>query len=1175
MRCLLLIALLIVLMLAVAFWLAGTDTGFTHLNKLANNHVAGLNIEGASGNLRRGVNAQHIEFTNDSLQIKASQVSTDWTIRCLFKRRFCLNALHIDELDITTTEAESASTTPVRTEPIELPEITLPIAIDISDVTIARVRFQAPGDTPVQVLDDVHLSASAKDSTITIDTLALNYQTPNAQSISAEVQGTVELSSHYPLDLLLRVSSDDVLPENIPEGQGQQSLLIESSLTNTLTNLDIDTHINGLVQVALNANVQPLDPALPVTLSIVSDELGWPLISNSQVLASNVQVDVSGDTNDYSFFVKTTLSGEQVPNTQVNLEAIANSERIALPTIKINALGGSADGQAQLSFAESMVWTTQWDVRNIDPSVQVPELDGKLDGRFRANGLVQGTRWSLKLEEALVDGELRGLPFLLETKLSKGLNDLWFIENLTLDNDANRIKAQGVVSDTLDIKADISLPQLQNLVPNLAGDFDARLNVTGRLSAPDIALIANADVIKYKDILVRSLEINSDIDQFFVDDSMLNVSVNTINVDSNIISDTSLSLTGKRSDHQLTLQANGPQDTAIALALNGELNDTFDWSGQLYKVQASAPAHQLAVIEPVAINWQNQSGEFSVAPHCWLISDASSLCLKNQFLNSKQEPTTLTLEQYSLAQLNGFLPDNTRVSGLLTADVDLTWDPGSTNGQRAVISASIDNPSIQTVDAQDDQVTLDYDNITLNANLTPTEVDASVSLLSPTLGNADIQVQLDPSDPDSAIVGTLALQGLSISLAQEFLPDVDTLDGTLSAEGTLAGTLLAPEYNGLVILDAPVVQTEILPFPVTGGRLTATIAGQSMSLAGDILSNDGVIDVNGRGVLDPQKWTADLSLKGRQLSIQSDPIQQASVNHDLRIVVNPRRLSVTGSIDIPDAVIDVAELPEGAATVSSDIVIIEDIEEDTASNVVTQSDLELAVLVEVSLGDDVTLSAYGLDANLTGDMDVRIRGNNPLQLSGEIRVVDGIFKKYGQDLVANGEILFVGPVDSTRLDIDAVREIDSEERNAGLRIQGTVEQPAITLFTEPADKTEDAILSYLVLGRDINEASDQEADLLATAALALAVTGGRSVGQGVANKLGVQEFGLETSGQGDDTELIVSGRLNDRLLLRYGHGVFDAESTLYLRYDLTRKLYLEAAQGVQESVLDLFYSFSF
>jgi len=205
---------------------------------------------------------------------------------------------------------------------------------------------------------------------------------------------------------------------------------------------------------------------------------------------------------------------------------------------------------------------------------------------------------------------------------------------------------------------------------------------------------------------------------------------------------------------------------------------------------------------------------------------------------------------------------------------------------------------------------------------------------------------------------------------------------------------------------------------------------------------------------------------------------------------------------------------------------------------------------------------------------VALRSPNPPSLSGEIQVVDGVFKKYGQDLEASGEVLFVGPVSATRLDIEAIRRIASEDRIAGLRIGGDVEAPEITLFTDPDDKSDEAVLSYIILGRDLGAASDQETDLVAAAVLALTVRGGNAVGQGIADTLGIQEIGLETRGQGDDTELVVSGRINDRLLLKYGSSVFESGNTLYLRYDLAKNLYLEAAEGAATAV-DLFYEFAF
>ena len=44
--------------------------------------------------------------------------------------------------------------------------------------------------------------------------------------------------------------------------------------------------------------------------------------------------------------------------------------------------------------------------------------------------------------------------------------------------------------------------------------------------------------------------------------------------------------------------------------------------------------------------------------------------------------------------------------------------------------------------------------------------------------------------------------------------------------------------------------------------------------------------------------------------------------------------------------------------------------------------------------------------------------------------------------------------------------------------------------------------------------------------------------------------------------------------MRYGVGVLTPDTVLTLRYDLTERLYVEVAEGVQNA-LDFFYSISF
>jgi len=269
-------------------------------------------------------------------------------------------------------------------------------------------------------------------------------------------------------------------------------------------------------------------------------------------------------------------------------------------------------------------------------------------------------------------------------------------------------------------------------------------------------------------------------------------------------------------------------------------------------------------------------------------------------------------------------------------------------------------------------------------------------------------------------------------------------------------------------------------------------------------------------------------------------------------------------------------LPRGAAVLSDDVIVVEDVYAQTQKDKKKKAEAtNLSLKVNVNLGDDVTLAGYGMNATLTGNMSLEQTSPNPMQLGGEVTIVSGIYKQYGQDLqITDGQVLFVGPIDQTTLNIDAVREVEGGERVAGIHIEGRIEDPEISLFTDPPDKTQESILSYIVLGRDIGDNTNQDKNLLAAAAIALTVKGGKAITENLAQSLGIQELSIDARDRGDTTELVVSGQVNDRLLVRYGQSVFDDSYTLYLRYDLAKQLYLEAAGGATEAI-DIVYSFSF
>ena len=75
-------------------------------------------------------------------------------------------------------------------------------------------------------------------------------------------------------------------------------------------------------------------------------------------------------------------------------------------------------------------------------------------------------------------------------------------------------------------------------------------------------------------------------------------------------------------------------------------------------------------------------------------------------------------------------------------------------------------------------------------------------------------------------------------------------------------------------------------------------------------------------------------------------------------------------------------------------------------------------------------------------------------------------------------------------------------------------------------------------------------------------------------RLGVSDLTIATQGDSDSTEVAVSGRLSEKVWLSIGRGVFQPTQSVTVRYQINRRLSLEALSAL-ESVITLFYSWRF
>jgi len=740
---------LVLLTLGIVWCLAGTDKGFHWALTQATNRVEGLEITQPNGNLNSGIAANDVSFKNDSFDIQLSGVDTEWRTTCLMSRTFCFDRMEIDSLRVTSLLPPSDTPTEKRTSKLELPEINIPLDVNIEDVFIKEFVYQPPGDVAEHVVSDIHLKAENQGNTLYIEGLSAVYK-----NFNASVEGDITLEDNYPLNLNIEASATDLLEEH--------DFQVQLNASNALDDLQFDANIDGAASAHISGHINALEPNLPLSMQLTSKETGWPLDTHEQAKATDIDVAVEGDLNDFNFTFNSDVSGDQIPTSSIFARGVANPSRVLLPELSVQTLGGSVEGDVAAKFGEQISWKSEIIVKDINPQKLVPDIKGKLDGIFRANGAVNDGKWMLNLSHGELGGSVRGIPFNLNAQMTKSYEELWDIKTLVLNNGDNRVNAKGQYGKILNFNADLNLTQLHNFLPGLAGGFSGVVNLTGTPQSPTVSVDAEATVLKYEDLLITGLNLDANVENGAKNPSKLNLTVDGLQRDTNLVQNTNLELTGTLQEHVIKFFADGPKATAIDLTADGALSDNFSWLGELQAVELEVPAHKVSLAKPVELGWNNTIKKARIDAHCWK-TEETRLCLKNEVLAEPTGKVDIELTRYPLARLDPFLPATSELQGDLQADATVNWGQDLPGGYKAKVNAKIVKGGIKVIDDAFDELTFNYETFTFEGLANGETLDATIALDSKGLGKATANVSMDPTKESKPIEGDIELQGFDIS----------------------------------------------------------------------------------------------------------------------------------------------------------------------------------------------------------------------------------------------------------------------------------------------------------------------------------------------------------------------------------------------------------------------------
>ncbi|MDF5446694.1 translocation/assembly module TamB domain-containing protein, partial [Vibrio parahaemolyticus] len=260
-----------------------------------------------------------------------------------------------------------------------------------------------------------------------------------------------------------------------------------------------------------------------------------------------------------------------------------------------------------------------------------------------------------------------------------------------------------------------------------------------------------------------------------------------------------------------------------------------------------------------------------------------------------------------------------------------------------------------------------------------------------------------------------------------------------------------PKVNGQFLIDQMKLQGEVTPIDINSGQVVINFKGHQADLDAGILTPDGELNVTGDADWqDLQNWRTKARVFAKELNVDLPPMVKIKVEPDMTIDVTPQLAKIEGDINLPWGRIVVEELPPSAVGVSSDTVILDKNLQPVDDVAAMPFDVETNI--NIKIGDDFQLAAFGLKGGLKGNLNVTQKDKGPF-IVGEVNVVDGSYRSFGQDLlIKEGKILMNGPPDQPYLSIKAIRNPDNTQDDviAGVQVSGPASDPSIEIFSEPA-----------------------------------------------------------------------------------------------------------------------------
>lgn len=1150
------LALLLVLLLATGvFALLVSEPGTRWLVQgaawwLNDAGLAQLDVERVQGRLlgRLTLHGLTLEQPGSSGQplLEAARFTLHWQPSALLDRELRVHALEAADVRIRPPDTPAAEPS----APPQIPDIALPLDVRVDRLELRRLAL-AGADGSWTTLDRLALG-------LELDRERLRLRDLDLAAMGAALSGSVGMGAAQPhaLDGELRIRVDSQLA-----GPGIGPVAARLTLSGTALRPGLDLQVQQPQALRLRGDLV-LDQGQPgFDLVAEWDRLGWPMAGTAEYQASEGRLEIDGTAASYRLALDTGLAATGLPPARLELDATGDLQGLRLAPLELRTLDGSLRASGTLGWSEGVAWDLAVDADALDPSALLPDWPGRLGGSLALRGRLPGGDDELEIEARIDDlaGELRGYPVSASGRVTLQ-GEQAAIDDLRLASGGNRVAVSGRAGERLDLGFELDAPQLAALYPGLEGAIAGRGRVAGTLEAPAVEATLQATGAGFEGLGADSLELV--LDWGGADGSAM-LRASGLDLPGMRLDRVTLDLDGSQSSHALSVALAGPVLDA-ALDAQGGLADGA-WSGSLRQLRLANPdLGEWRLREPATLRLgtaQARSGRLC------LVQGAAALCSEGGWAKGSGLDLEGSLRGFDLARVDALLVGGMAVEGTLAAD----WSARGTVEQPRVEARVRPSDGRIRFDEEDVPLALAYRDVRLDLTFADDRGDASLRFELAPNGRASGSVRLGPAGAQGRTLdGRLDIDFPDLALLTGVVPAVRDLAGRLEAGLRLSGTTAKPQVSGRVELREG--RAEVPAAGITLEDLALTLRGTPegpLRVEGSVRSGEGRLALGGTVDLAADPGPAlDLGLTGSAFQAARLPEARVLVSPDLRLSGAEPYL-LRGTLRIPEADIELKELPRGSVAVSPDAVVVDDGRTEPEPTVASRI---VDVEVRIELGDAVRFEGFGLTTRLAGNLEASVDQRGTL-LDGRIELVEGRYQAFGQDLaIERGRLIFAGPPGRPELDMRAVRVSRDGSVRAFLSVTGQASSPDVRVSSEPALPQPQA-LAYLLTGRGLDQAGNQEGIDIANAALSLGLSRGEPLLQNLSDRLGLDELSIEAGESGFEQSALTIGKyLNPDLYIGYTMSLFNPERAVLLRLHLNDHIEVETRSGETQSV-DLFYRY--